>query len=205
VTAATVVQGLRDACREATNEINLLLLEIERLTKTGQSKPGRVPPADSLGPDCLPLDDCVRTMGSAPGGRGRCDGSASGLDPEADRKSVTSTRCRDTGGQPFDSAPATSSGSAPAADGTDWPTSGAGPARKGSVESRETVACPYVTGTVTRYCTLTPFTITDKEREAIKEAIWGYSQNDDDDECASIAATLRSLLARMPSPARNAP
>ena len=27
--------------------------------------------------------------------------------------------------------------------------------------------CPYVTGTVTRYCTLTPFTLTDAEREAI--------------------------------------
>jgi hypothetical protein len=40
------------------------------------------------------------------------------------------------------------------------------------------------------------FTLTDKEREAIREAIWGYSENDDDDECASIAATLRSLLER---------
>jgi hypothetical protein len=27
--------------------------------------------------------------------------------------------------------------------------------------------CPYVTGTVTRYCTLTPFTLTAEEREAI--------------------------------------
>jgi hypothetical protein len=31
--------------------------------------------------------------------------------------------------------------------------------------------CPYVTGTVTRYCTLTPFTLTDAEREAIEKAI----------------------------------
>lgn len=30
--------------------------------------------------------------------------------------------------------------------------------------------CPYVTGTVTRYCTLTPFTLTDAERNAVKEA-----------------------------------
>jgi hypothetical protein len=37
-------------------------------------------------------------------------GCPSGLDPEADRKSVASQRCRDTGGQPFDSAPTT----------TDW-------------------------------------------------------------------------------------
>ena len=27
--------------------------------------------------------------------------------------------------------------------------------------------CPYVTGNVTRYCTLTPFTLTDEERQAI--------------------------------------
>jgi len=27
--------------------------------------------------------------------------------------------------------------------------------------------CPYVTGTVTQHCTLTPFTLTDAEREAI--------------------------------------
>ena len=30
--------------------------------------------------------------------------------------------------------------------------------------------CPYVTGTVTRYCTLTPFTLSDAEREAIEQA-----------------------------------
>ena len=30
--------------------------------------------------------------------------------------------------------------------------------------------CPYVTGTVTRYCTLTPFTLTDAEREAVRMA-----------------------------------
>jgi hypothetical protein len=34
-------------------------------------------------------------------------GCPSELDSEADRKSVTSQRCRDTGGQPFESAPAT--------------------------------------------------------------------------------------------------
>ena len=31
--------------------------------------------------------------------------------------------------------------------------------------------CPYVTGSVTRYCTLTPFTLTDAEREAIQWAV----------------------------------
>jgi hypothetical protein len=34
-----------------------------------------------------------------------------------------------------------------------------------------TPPCPYVTGTVTRFCTLTPFTLTDAEREAIERAI----------------------------------
>jgi hypothetical protein len=56
--------------------------------------------------------------------------------------------------------------------------------------------CPYVTGTVTRYCTLTPFTITDAEREAIREAAGAYFDNDDDEECAQIAATLHGLLKR---------
>jgi hypothetical protein len=31
--------------------------------------------------------------------------------------------------------------------------------------------CPYVTGTVTRFCTLTPFTLTDAEREALEIAV----------------------------------
>jgi hypothetical protein len=34
-------------------------------------------------------------------------------------------------------------------------------------EGTRQAECPYVTGTVTRYCTLTPFTLTDAEREAI--------------------------------------
>lgn len=34
-------------------------------------------------------------------------------------------------------------------------------------EDKAEPVCPYVTGTVTRYCTLTPFTLTDAEREAI--------------------------------------
>jgi hypothetical protein len=52
--------------------------------------------------------------------------------------------------------------------------------------------CPYVTGSVTRYCTLTPFTLTDAEREAIGR-IAGYhdihvSMDDRD--------ALRGLLER---------
>jgi hypothetical protein len=39
-------------------------------------------------------------------------------------------------------------------------------------------------------------TLTDEEREAICQAVGAYDANDDDEECASIAATLRSLLER---------
>lgn len=39
-------------------------------------------------------------------------------------------------------------------------------------------------------------TLTDAEREAVKSAIWDYEQNDDDDGCASMVATLRGLLER---------
>ena len=39
--------------------------------------------------------------------------------------------------------------------------------RFGAAESRETVQCPYVAGETTKYCTLTTFTLTDEEREAV--------------------------------------
>jgi hypothetical protein len=38
------------------------------------------------------------------------------------------------------------------------------------IERLRSQPCPYVTGTVTRYCTLTPFTLTDAEREAVGRA-----------------------------------
>jgi hypothetical protein len=38
--------------------------------------------------------------------------------------------------------------------------------------------------------------ITDEEREAIAEAVGAYNDNDDDEECARIAATLHGLLKR---------
>jgi hypothetical protein len=57
--------------------------------------------------------------------------------------------------------------------------------------------CPYVTGKTTRYCTLTPFTLADAEREAIALVVRDYGALGDDDEaCAQIAATLRGLLER---------
>jgi hypothetical protein len=39
------------------------------------------------------------------------------------------------------------------------------------IERLRSQPCPYVTGTVTQHCTLTPFTLTDEEREAIEKAI----------------------------------
>jgi hypothetical protein len=52
--------------------------------------------------------------------------------------------------------------------------------------------CPYVTGTVTRYCTLTPFTLTDAEREAIDWAAYAAEKWYEH----AAAATLRGLLER---------
>jgi hypothetical protein len=62
--------------------------------------------------------------------------------------------------------------------------------------ANEDKPCPYVTGKTTRYCTLTPFTLTDDERGAIESCVA-------DDEAATAyerAATLRGLLERL-SPA----
>jgi hypothetical protein len=39
-------------------------------------------------------------------------------------------------------------------------------------------------------------TLTDAEREAICQAVTAYDGNDDDEQCAKIAATLRGLLER---------
>ena len=54
--------------------------------------------------------------------------------------------------------------------------------------------CPYVTGTVTHYCRLTPFTLTDAEREAVADAADRYAEVTP--ESAETAATLRGLLKR---------
>ena len=40
-------------------------------------------------------------------------------------------------------------------------------------------------------------TLTDVERAAIKSAIWDYEQNDEDEDCARMVATLERLLERM--------
>ena len=59
--------------------------------------------------------------------------------------------------------------------------------------------CPYVTGTVTRYCTLTPLTLTNEEREAVEQA--ARLSSDWGPEWADHAATLRGLLERLSPPA----
>jgi hypothetical protein len=51
--------------------------------------------------------------------------------------------------------------------------------------------CPYVVGTVTRYCTLTPLTLTDDERGAIEAAAAFFSRR-----YPPAANTLRTLLER---------
>jgi hypothetical protein len=67
--------------------------------------------------------------------------------------------------------------------------------RFGAVETRETVQCPHVVGTTTQYCSLTPFTLTDEEREAVAYfAAFHQSPREAD---ANAAATLRGLLERI--------
>jgi hypothetical protein len=51
------------------------------------------------------------------------------------------------------------------------------------------VKCPYVVGKTTLHCSLTPFTLTDEEREAIAYYI-GCGGPD------AVDATLRGLLDR---------
>jgi len=56
--------------------------------------------------------------------------------------------------------------------------------------------CPYVVGRTTLHCSLTPFTITAEEREAIQTAMNAYGENNDDRECEMIEAALWGLLER---------
>jgi hypothetical protein len=63
--------------------------------------------------------------------------------------------------------------------------------------------CPYVTGKTTKYCTLTPFTLTDEEREAVETAAMIYEQGAKQMghvEDGKRAVALRGLLKRL-SPA----
>jgi hypothetical protein len=61
------------------------------------------------------------------------------------------------------------------------------------IERLRSQPCPYVTGTVTRHCTLTPFTLTDEEREAIERLAIHCA----DTSCVDTAKTLWGLLERI--------
>jgi hypothetical protein len=66
-------------------------------------------------------------------------------------------------------------------------------------EGTRQAECPYVTGTVTRYCTLTPFTLTDAERVAVEDALAANESESKVFGCevaTKFAATLRGLLER---------
>ena len=62
---------------------------------------------------------------------------------------------------------------------------------------RQPQTCPYVVGRTTQHCSLTPFTLTDEEREAIAWAINKTAQAYDDPEGGPIKReTMRGLLTR---------
>ena len=59
------------------------------------------------------------------------------------------------------------------------------------IERLRSQPCPYVTGNVTQYCTLTPLTLTAEEREAIH-----YVVGDVADITGPVENALRGLLER---------
>ncbi len=63
------------------------------------------------------------------------------------------------------------------------------------IERLRTQPCPYVTGTVTRYCTLTPFTLTDEERERVSVVADWASEHLGKDDPGVVA--LRALMERL--------
>jgi hypothetical protein len=68
------------------------------------------------------------------------------------------------------------------------------------IERLRSQPCPYVTGSVTRYCTLTPLTLTDAEREAIawfSEAGKPLARLTQSHNLEQYRATLRGLLERL--------
>ena len=56
---------------------------------------------------------------------------------------------------------------------------------------------PAANGTPSERSEQSGCTLTDEEREAVCMAMTMYEFNDNDDQCAGIAATLRGLLERM--------
>ncbi len=67
------------------------------------------------------------------------------------------------------------------------------------IERLRSQPCPYVTGTVTQHCTLTPFTLTDEERAALAWGIhWLFMRfrMEGGPVIERDLATLRGLLER---------
>ena len=67
------------------------------------------------------------------------------------------------------------------------------------IERLRSQPCPYVTGDVTKHCTLTPLTLTDAERAALQYAAASIHDQGLHQMSASMvayAATLRGLLER---------
>jgi len=64
------------------------------------------------------------------------------------------------------------------------------------IERLRKAPCPHVVGTTTHYCSLTPFTLTEKERKAIGWAI-AECESMPVDLSREAADTLRSLLSRI--------
>jgi len=64
--------------------------------------------------------------------------------------------------------------------------------------STQESVCPHVVGTTTKYCSLTPLTLTDEEREAVEAAVGIIDRYEEDMDGfpSGAAATLRSLLER---------
>jgi hypothetical protein len=61
------------------------------------------------------------------------------------------------------------------------------------IERLRSRPCPYVTGTVTQHCTLTPFTLTEDEHQAI----WLSANRAESLGLQEDAAVLRGLLGRL--------
>lgn len=107
---------------------------------------------------------------------------------------------------------------APAADGTDWPTSGAAVAWAVVCGSTEEIDCEFIYpdeatagdvalesngGVVPLYRHPQPVvaenattTLTDAERHALRDAAESFEYDDDDPDCARVAVILRGLLER---------
>jgi len=65
------------------------------------------------------------------------------------------------------------------------------------IERLRKAPCPHVVGRTTQYCSLTPLTLTDEEREAVEWAAFEFDGvRPDNGRAAQRAAMLRALLER---------